>query len=134
MTKRKPTKRTRKRGVPIQVYVSNAECAAMRSIARKRGVSLSTLVRGWIRRSAAAAGDTPASRARAVVTVDPRQLDAFEKVVGRSTEWLREMEVLVSQDPAAVGRRTVRGVSTTSTTCDCPLAHLSVHDACCQNA
>jgi transposase-like protein len=105
MTKRKPAKRKttpkRKRGVAIQVYVSREERADIRMIARRRGVTLSTLVRDWIRRSAAAA----VAREPKPVAVDPRQLailDAFEGAAPFK--------------PACD---------------ECPFAHLSIHDSVC---
>lgn len=69
MTKRK-TAPKRTRGVAIQIYVSPDERADIRAIARKRDVTISTLVRDWIRRSTAAA----LAREREGCADDPRQL------------------------------------------------------------
>jgi predicted RNA-binding Zn-ribbon protein involved in translation (DUF1610 family) len=60
----------RKRGVPVQVYLSAAECADIQKLARKRGVSVSTLVRSWVRRATAATRGPKAVAAQ----LDPRQL------------------------------------------------------------
>jgi hypothetical protein len=76
MTKRKPKakpKPNRSRGVAIQVYVSREERGDIRQIARKRGVTLSTLVRDWIRRSAAAVA-AAAEREPKPPAADPRQI------------------------------------------------------------
>lgn len=68
--KPKPKKPNRSRGVAIQVYVSREERADLRMIARRRGVSLSTLVRDWTRRSAAGIE----AREPKAPAVDPRQM------------------------------------------------------------
>lgn len=60
----------RARAVPIQVYVSDAEHAALRRIAKRRDASVAELVRGWIRRAAAAAQ----AREPRPAPEDPRQL------------------------------------------------------------
>src|SRR4249919_2273933 len=67
--KKKP-KWVRKRGVAIQVYVSSEEEAVLRALARRRGVSMSALIRNWIRRSAAAS----VAREPRQFIADPRQL------------------------------------------------------------
>jgi hypothetical protein len=68
MTRRKRPKRVRT--IPIQVYVSSREHAALLKLAGQRGVSLSELVRGWVRRAAAAS----AGREPKPIVEDPRQL------------------------------------------------------------
>ncbi|HKW09203.1 MAG TPA: hypothetical protein VJO33_02420 [Gemmatimonadaceae bacterium] len=59
----------RKRGVPVQVYFTARERLELGRIARKRSLSVAALVRGWIRRAAAA----ERARAPKPVRVDPRQ-------------------------------------------------------------
>lgn len=62
----------RSRGVPVQVYVSDAEALALERLCERRGITVSGLVRVWIRRATSAHGAKPGSGARAR---DPRQLD-----------------------------------------------------------
>ena len=124
--KRKPTPKRRKRGLPIQVYVSPEERADLRAIARTRGVTVSKLVRDWIRRSAAAA----LGAVRKGCPEDPRQMPLIlaclrcgELLDGPDSNWC----------PAcAYGIEQCDGTEQ----CDgdgCPLAHVGVHDACCSN-
>jgi hypothetical protein len=68
--KKRPTPKRRKRGLPIQVYVSPDERADIRASARKRGVTVSTLVRNWIAAEWRGALRDSAAAARE----DPRQL------------------------------------------------------------
>lgn len=114
MTERKQKpKWIRKREVPIQVYVSPDERADIRAIARKRGVSLSTLVRNWIRRSAAADVRDGIGRpaAREAFVVDPRQLSILKHATAES-------QFVVVGDAC-------------DACCDSPLLHLGIHDASC---
>lgn len=62
------TKRARK--IPIQVYVSEHEHAALKQLVQARDVSVSQLVRVWIRRAIAQAPKTPPPP-------DPRQSVLF---------------------------------------------------------
>lgn len=75
MTRIKPPilKRRRKRARPIQVYVSATEYRELARIAERRKVTVSALVRQWIKRAAAAANGRDAPR-RAAAADDPRQL------------------------------------------------------------
>lgn len=78
MTQRKPrTRRKRKPGrrtrtIPIQFYVSEVEHAGLETIARQRELSVSELVRRWIRRAAVRAA--VGRGARKTPPEDPRQL------------------------------------------------------------
>lgn len=114
MTKRKPRpKRKRKRGMPIQVYVSPEERADLRATARKRGVTVSTLVRNWIRRAAAAEwrGALRDSAAAQRNVDDPRQLSILKHATADS-------KFVVVGDAC-------------DACCDSPLLHLGIHDASC---
>lgn len=66
--RRRPGKR--KRGIPIQVYVSAAEHRELAALAAKRAITVSSLVRRWIRKATAAAN----ARGPKPVYEDPRQL------------------------------------------------------------
>jgi hypothetical protein len=117
MTQRKTTPKKRPtpkrvRGVTIQVYVSREERAQLRIMKRKRGVSLSTLVRDWIRRSAAA---SIASEPKPAV-VDPRQLR------------IGDASLTVLREPTAASQFVVLGVPC----CDSPLLHVGIHDGGCR--
>jgi hypothetical protein len=114
--KKSPTPKRRKRGLPIQVYVSPDERADLRAIARTRGVTVSTLVRDWIRRSAAAAHG--ALRERERCPADPRQLR------------IGDASLTVLREPTAASQFVVVGVQC----CDSPLLHLGIHDASCPSA
>lgn len=109
--KRKPTPKRRKRGLPIQVYVSPEERADLRATARKRGVTVSTLVRNWIRRAAAAEwrGALRDSAAAQRNVDDPRQLTILKHATADS------QFVVIGVQPC----------------CDSPLLHLGIHDASC---
>lgn len=113
MTKRKKAPK-RKRGVPLQVYVSPDERADIRAIATKRGVSLSMLVRDWIRRSAAAA----VARDPKPAAIDPRQLRIGDA-----------LSFTVLKEATAESQFVVVGVPC----CDGPLVHIGIHDASCPN-
>lgn len=52
MTKRKPTAPKRRRGKPLQVYLSEVEHRTLDNLARQQGLSLSALVRRWLERVA----------------------------------------------------------------------------------
>jgi len=69
----KQVKPRRARTVPIQVYVSEVERANLQALVSQRDVSVSELVRVWIRRALAASVATK----RAAVPPDPRQVDLF---------------------------------------------------------
>jgi hypothetical protein len=114
MTKRKPQTTKRKRGLPIQVYVSPEERADLRATARKRGVTVSTLVRNWIRRAAAAEWRVAAAAAAAARDDDPRQLSILKHATGKS-------QFVVVGDAC-------------DACCNSPLLHLGIHDASCPRA
>jgi hypothetical protein len=63
---------TRKRKIPIQVYVSELEHAQLRKLITKRRSSVSALVRAWIRRAIAASAGANVAAPR-----DPRQAELF---------------------------------------------------------
>lgn len=74
MTRKKQTaKLGRLRGVPVQVYLTDAEAEEIREIAAARGCSVSELVRRWIGR-AATRGTTQGTSSTSGAHQDPRQL------------------------------------------------------------
>jgi hypothetical protein len=129
MTKRKAApKHKRKRGLPIQVYVSPEERADLRATARKRGVTVSTLVRNWIRRAAAAERGALRDSAAAV---DPRQLlfclRCGEQLDGPDRNWCPAC-AYIETSARLSSLSVLRGVEPC---CDSPLLHLGIHDASC---
>lgn len=68
----KQAKPRRARGIPIQVYVSAVERTQLLQLTRRRDVSVSDLVRVWIRRAIAASAPKSAAAPR-----DPRQAEMF---------------------------------------------------------
>lgn len=76
----KKHKPRRARGIPIQVYVSEAEHSALRKLTHKRDLSVSALVRVWIRRAIAQ------SQPARVVPADPRQVALFGQLEAEQLE------------------------------------------------
>jgi hypothetical protein len=72
-SREKPSKPNRTRAVPIQVYVSDVERHNLQELVRQRNVSVSELVRVWIRGALAAS----AAKRDDVTAVDPRQVELF---------------------------------------------------------
>ncbi len=70
MTRRKRVYGRARHTVPVQVYVSESEHAELQALSERRGVTIATIVRAWIKRATAA----ERGRSRAPAAEDPRQL------------------------------------------------------------
>lgn len=65
-------KQGRARAIPIQVYVSEREHDSLQRLTQQRDVSVSDLVRAWIRRAIAASGPKTSAPRK-----DRRQVEMF---------------------------------------------------------